>query len=209
MRTIPMIATALALLGLLAYSLERTIWIFGLFEVQHAPAVAAAVVVELSAVALIMSAWSLPVHARPWGNRALLAVLSVQALANLSAGYLRGGRQSLALFGTPDEPSAYAVASVLWLVTNLAIPGLTLSLSKLLEQLIKSALVALPERSSAPIEGMVDLEAPPTAQALFQALPTLDPLGYACPHCGAALAKKQQIGAAKRNGYCPACKEVR
>lgn len=31
---------------------------------------------------------------------------------------------------------------------------------------------------------------------------------YACPHCGGALEKKQAIGAAKRNGYCPACKEA-
>lgn len=144
MRHIPIIATLAALLGLLAYSLERTVWLFRRFEVAAEPAWAAAIVVELAAVALIISAGALPEHARPWGNRALLAVLSVQALANLSAGYLRGGRATLGLFGTADDPSAYAVASVLWLVTNLAIPGLTLSLSKLLEHLIIAARAVLP-----------------------------------------------------------------
>ena len=149
MRRIPIIATLAALLGLLAYSLERTIWLFQRFEVAAEPAIAAAVVVELAAVALIVSSGALPPSARPWGNRALLAVLSVQALANLSAGYLRGGRATLALFGAADDPSAYAVASTLWFVTNLAIPGLTLSLSKLLEHLITSALEVLPDRSGA------------------------------------------------------------
>ena len=171
MRRIPIIATLAALLGLLAYSLERTIWLFQRFEVAAEPAIAAAVVVELAAVALIVSSGALPPSARPWGNRALLAVLSVQALANLSAGYLRGGRATLALFGAADDPSAYAVASTLWFVTNLAIPGLTLSLSKLLEHLITSALEALPERLDAAEAPRVVSDSTPAPQALFQALP--------------------------------------
>lgn len=273
MRRIPIIATLAALLGLLAYSLERTIWLFQRFEVAAEPAIVAAVVVELAAVALIVSSGALPPSARPWGNRALVAVLSVQALANLSAGYLRGGRATLALFGGPDDPSAYAVASVLWLVTNLAIPGLTLSLSKLLEHLITGALEALPNRLDASVDGRVDYPpaaigaSAPGALALdWQALPlkqlsavprerltlfaelfeaqapqapqavasdrpledpsaalepsaapsapsdapsaALEPPRYACPHCHAPLEKKQAIGAAKRNGYCPSCKET-
>ena len=163
MRRIPIIATLAALLGLLAYSLERTIWLFQRFEVAAEPAIAAAVVVELAAVALIVSSGALPPSARPWGNRALLAVLSVQALANLSAGYLRGGRATLALFGAADDPSAYAVASTLWFVTNLAIPGLTLSLSKLLEHLITSALEVLPACLDARDEATPDY--PPAAIA--------------------------------------------
>ena len=178
MRHLPIIATLAALLGLLAYSLERTIWLFQRFEHAAEPAIAAAVVVELAAVALIVSAGALPPSARPWGNRALLAVLSVQALANLSAGYLRGGRATLALFGTAEDPSAYAVASTLWFVTNLAIPGLTLSLSKLLEHLITSALEVLPACLDARDEATPDYApaaiatSPPIASVLeWQVLP--------------------------------------
>ncbi len=32
---------------------------------------------------------------------------------------------------------------------------------------------------------------------------------YPCPHCGSALRSKQAVGAAVKNGYCPACKAVR
>lgn len=32
---------------------------------------------------------------------------------------------------------------------------------------------------------------------------------YTCPHCGRALAKKQQVGAARTNGYCAQCKHER
>ncbi len=138
---------ALALLGLLGYSLERTIWAFSLFEHLAEPAIAAAVVVELAAVALIISAGALEQldpAARAWSNRALLAILSVQALANLTAGYLRGGRQALALFGDASDLAAYAVAAVLWLCLNLAPPWLVLSLSKLLERLIAAAARSTP-----------------------------------------------------------------
>lgn len=129
--------TALALTALLIYSLERTAWLFGRFEVWEPAAYAAAGVVELAAVALIVGASALAglaPAARAWSNRALLAVLSVGALANLSAGYLRGGAATLAAFG--GDWAAYAVAAALWLCTNLAVPGLILCLSKLLEQLI-------------------------------------------------------------------------
>jgi hypothetical protein len=139
---------ALALAGLLVYSLERSIWLFSLYEEWSTPAIAAAAVIEVAAVALIISAGALELldpAARAWSNRALGAILSVQALANLTAGYLRGGRQALALFG-PDDLAAYSVGAVLWLVTNLAVPVLVLSLSKLLERLIAAAALA----SSAP-----------------------------------------------------------
>jgi hypothetical protein len=133
------LATGLALLALLGYSLERTAWLFARFETQLELAYAAAVVVELAAVALIAGASAiagLDLAARAWANRALLAVLSTQALANLAAGYLRGGQATLGLFGSTWP--AYAVASTLWLVVNLSVPALVLCLSKLLERLIAS-----------------------------------------------------------------------
>lgn len=131
---IGIIAIAIALLCLLAYSLERTAWLFELFEESTQNAYAAAVVVELAAVALIAGSGALDDKSKPWANRALLAILSVQALGNLSAGYLKGGVDTLFKFGA-DKP-AYFVAATLWLVANLAVPWLVFCLSKLLEQLL-------------------------------------------------------------------------
>jgi hypothetical protein len=128
-----------ALLALLGYSLERTAWLFQRFEVDAVLPVVAAVVVELAAVSLLVGAGAiaqLDKAARAWSNRALGAVLSVQALANLSAGYLRGGHATLALFQGESPNATYAVAAALWLSVNLAVPALIFFLSKLLERLI-------------------------------------------------------------------------
>lgn len=133
--------TFLALICLLAYSIERTAWLFGEFETWWPAAYAAAIVIELSAVALIVGAGALAhldAKARAWANRALAAVLSVGALANLSAGFLRGGRSLGALFGPADDWATYAVAASLWLTTNLAVPALIFFLSKLLERLVSA-----------------------------------------------------------------------
>lgn len=127
-------AITIALICLLAYSLERTAWLFELFEESKENAYAAAIVVELAAVALIAGAGALDTASKPWANRALLAILSVQAIGNLSAGYLKGGTITLAKFGS-DWP-AYYVAATLWLVANIAVPWLVFCLSKLLEQLL-------------------------------------------------------------------------
>jgi hypothetical protein len=200
---------ALALVLLLIYSFERTSWLFKLFEQEVYPAYAAALVVEVAAVALIAGAGAiaqLDSTARAWANRALLAVLSVQALANLSAGYLRGGRTTLAQFGTADDYAAYAVASTLWLVANLAVPALVLCLSKLLERLIGKLLhvTATAEAMQAPITR-------PLMPALAQErhVPSVERASVAldriCPGCGRALSAGQ-YGAAKRYGYCGECK---
>jgi methylphosphotriester-DNA--protein-cysteine methyltransferase len=129
----------LALIALLGYSLERTAWLFQLFEADQTLPVVAAVVVELAAISLLVGAGAiaqLDAKARAWSNRALGAVLSVQALANLSAGYLRGGHATLALFQGEAPDATYAVAAALWLSVNLAVPALIFFLSKLLERLI-------------------------------------------------------------------------
>jgi hypothetical protein len=157
------ISTVLALIALLAYSLERTTWLFALFEVDDTLPLFAAIVVEFAAVALLVGAGALDKDARAWANRALGAVLSVQALANLAAGYLRGDWEALGKFG--EGWAAYAVTSTLWLVTNLAVPALVLFLSKLLERLI----AALVER-----DGVVTVQSgvdeTPVVQALTPAI---------------------------------------
>ena len=144
---IGLVAIAIALVCLLIYSLERTAWLFELFEESPARATAAAIVIELAAVALIAGAGALDAVSKPWANRALVAILSIQALGNLSAGYLKGGVQTLERFGA-DWP-AYAVAATLWLVANLAVPWLVFCLSKLMEQLIV-LLGTLPKEAKAP-----------------------------------------------------------
>ena len=137
--TLALVVNALALIALLAYSLERTAWLFQRFEVDQMLPIAAAVVVEVAAIGLLIGAGAiaqLDSAARAWANRALVAVLSVQALANLSAGYLRGGRATLALFAGSNDNATYAVAATLWFAVNLAVPGLILCLSKLMERLL-------------------------------------------------------------------------
>lgn len=219
---------ALALAGLLVYSLERSIWLFSLYEEWSTPAIAAAAVIEVAAVALIISAGALELldhEARAWSNRALGAILSVQALANLTAGYLRGGRQALALFGPADDLAAYGVGAVLWLVTNLAVPVLVLSLSKLLERLIAAAARSTPgpswasatpnysySRPAEPAEVPIFVE--PAAQsdrATSQSVqtPSAEPArDRQCKYCGAAGLSAIEVArhgrARARKGSCSA-----
>lgn len=227
-KKLAIIVCALALVALLAYSLERTAWLFGRFESWEFAAYAAAVVVELTAVALIVGASALAgldKSAQAWANRALLAVLSVQALANLSAGYLRGGALTLAQFGA--DRSAYMVASALWLVTNLAVPALILCLSKLCERLLSAPLRAVPEAPLITVQAPAQkaLEAPARAALALETsvpvartrsvrrkrvtIPLHNDDGSArwpCPSCGAALASGRAVGAAKTNGGCKTCR---
>lgn len=161
-----------ALLALLGYSLERTAWLFQRFEVDTVLPVVAAVVVELAAVALLVGAGAiaqLDAKARAWSNRALGAVLSVQALANLSAGYLRGGHATLALFAGAAPNASYAVAAALWLSVNLAVPALIFFLSKLLERLIAARAVAAQRGEDlAQIQALLDTATADLAQTRAQ-----------------------------------------
>lgn len=187
-RIIAISACGLALLALLGYSLERTAWLFSLFEARYELAVAAAVVVELAAVALLIGGATLAQldgQAQAWANRALGAVLSVQALANLSAGYLRGGERTLGEFGGAGWRwwASYAVAAALWLTTNLAVPALILCLSKLLERLVVAVAVRAPQKVDAPLSA------------------------HTCVKCGASV-KTQQAAAASARWGCDACKRI-
>lgn len=169
---VAILASFLALVALLAYSLERTAWLFTQFEQQQELAYAAAVVVELAAVALIAGSGAighLDQTARAWANRALIAVLSTQALANLSAGYLRGGRALLLLLDPEGGGAAYAVAAALWLVINLSVPALVLCLSKLLERLLATrAIAAQRTAEAAQLQPLLDAATADLAQAHSQ-----------------------------------------
>lgn len=175
---VAILASFLALVALLAYSLERTAWLFTQFEQQQELAYAAAVVVELAAVALIAGSGAighLDQTARAWANRALIAVLSTQALANLSAGYLRGGRALLLLLDPEGGGAAYAVAAALWLVINLSVPALVLCLSKLLERLLAArATTAQQTADAAQLQPLLDAATADLAQARAQAAQLAD-----------------------------------
>lgn len=135
-------SVGLAILALLIYSLDRTAWLFQLYESgqPHAAAIGllAAVVVELAAIALIAGdglaeslSDDLPTQQalRRWAGRGLILVLLVQALANLIAGYLRGGTILLTQLGAGW--AAYVVSAVAWLSVNAAVPALLFMLAKL------------------------------------------------------------------------------
>ena len=217
------IGISIALILLLIYSFERTSWLFGLFEKWQIAAYAAAGVVEVAAVALLIgaAAWGqLNKEQKLWASIALQVVLSIQALANLTAGYLHGGVGTLQTLQTAESGAgywaAYVVAAALWLVVNLAVPTLILCLSKLLEGLItlyiatahehvlidskmRSALAQHAphdvEHASKPISGSSI-----AMQGISEVVRDL-----ACPKCSRALTSGQ-MGAAKRYGYCKACK---
>lgn len=142
-------AVGLAIVALLLYSLDRTAWLFRLYETgqQHADTLglAAAIVVELAAVALIAGdalaeALTRDRRAadmlRAWAGRGLAAVLGAQILANLIAGYLRGGRVLLTALGGPGDWPPLVLAGTAWLVTNALIPGLVFILAKIEARLL-------------------------------------------------------------------------
>lgn len=198
-------AVSLALIALLYYSLERTAWLFALFEKDTDRAWAAAVVVELAAVALLAGASVLDEKSRPWANRALLAILSVQALGNLSAGYLKGGMATLQAFGAGW--AAFAVAATLWLVANLAVPGLVLCLSKLLEQML-SQYAKLPaaqkeEKKHTPALKPVLAHSKPE-QTVSASVVVADGVCKYCQAPGLSAIEKARHGRARaRTGVCP------
>ena len=202
---IGLVAIAIALIALLAYSLERTAWLFELFEESQQNAYAAAIVVELAAVALIAGAGALDDKSKPWANRALLAILSVQALGNLSAGYLKGGVDTLTRFGS-NEPAFY-VSATLWLVANLAVPWLVFCLSKLMEQLIV-LLGTLPkevkERAPAPLSAARPaLAHHKSVNTDALSVPVADGVCRYCQQSGLTATEKMRHGKAfKAKGVC-------
>ena len=221
-------ALALALGALLVYSIERSAWLLALSESGENGAtlgLTAAIVIELTAVALILAEGvSELLHdererqsLRRWAGIGLVTVLSLQGVANVVAGYVRGGGALLALL----EGNAYArfaVAAVGLLVSNLAVPVLLLVLAKLAAIVARRMLAEWPERTQerthahAPMPTMAyariaDPPAYPEPQpAGMNAVPeSIDATSNACPKCGASL-DAARWRAARRWGHCKACK---
>lgn len=150
-----------ALLVLMIYSLDRTSWLFAIFESGRAAAetygYAAAIVVEVAAVALIVGdgvANLLRDDAaqralRLWSGVGLIFIFGVQVVANFAAGYIRGGEAIVRAIGEGGFTAVYVIAAVAWGMTNALIPALIFALSKI-EAHILRLLLAAPAGEVAP-----------------------------------------------------------
>lgn len=129
----------LAILALMVYSIDRTAWVFGLFEGDRAYAhefgLAAAIVIELAGIAFIIAEATAVKQIRFWVVLGLAAILIVQTLANLIAGALRGFDTIASALPTNGWATAWALA--LWAFANALIPALIFILSKIEAYLVR------------------------------------------------------------------------
>ena len=181
----------IALLALLIYSLDRTSWLLAQYELSQpltladwlglsplALGVAAALVIEVGAIALVAGdVLALERSAiKRYATAGLAVVLSVQALANLLAGFLRGYasvQTTLAAHGASAEVAG-RVAWLSWVLSSAAVPALIFILSKLAAHVVRLAVSAqpgaIPETSDQRSDGaqersVVTLEAEPPSTA--------------------------------------------
>lgn len=155
----------LALLSLLVYSLDRTSWLLAQYELSEAGTlahqlglsplalgVAAALVIEIGAIALVAGdVLALERSAiKRYATAGLAVVLSVQALANLLAGYLRGWATVDQALTAHDVSAnvAWWVAGFSWVLSSAAVPALIFILSKLAAHVVRLA-VAVPSAVTA------------------------------------------------------------
>jgi hypothetical protein len=149
----------IALLALLVYSLDRTSWLLAQYELSQpgtladwlglsplALGVAAALVIEVGAVALVAGdVLALERSAiKRYATAGLAVVLSVQALANLLAGFLRGyaSVQATLLTHGASADAAWYVAGLSWVLSSAAVPALIFILSKLAAHVVRLAMSA-------------------------------------------------------------------
>lgn len=181
------VTIVLALLALLVYSLDRTSWLLAQYELAQpgtlaewiglsplALGVAAALVIEVGAVALVAGdVLALERSAiKRYATAGLAVVLSVQALANLLAGFLRGyaSVQATLVASGVQQPTAQAVAGLSWVLSSAAVPALIFILSKLAAHVVRLALSAPQPRLAEPHAEPVGLLVETTT------LPAVDPL---------------------------------
>jgi hypothetical protein len=174
----------LALLSLLVYSLDRTSWLLAQYEVSQpgtlaerfgldalSLGIAAALVIEVGAIALVAGdvlSQEQRIIQR-YATAGLAVVLSVQALANLLAGYLRGWRSVDEALTAHDVSASLAwwIAGLAWVVSSAAVPALIFILSKLAAHTMRLAMSApqsvfaqaTDQRSEGAQERSVSLEA--------------------------------------------------
>lgn len=133
----------ISIIALLIFSLDRTSWLFAIFETGRSNGEflgrVAAIVVELAAVALITSKIVISKQDHPKEYRyivlGLVVVLGVQSIGNLIAGWVRGAKPIHELF--IENSFTVAVATITWAVVNACVPILIYILSELLAYVIR------------------------------------------------------------------------
>jgi hypothetical protein len=149
----------LAILALMSYSLDRTSWLFGVFETGREGAstygMLAAIVIEVAAVALIVGDATIGSKWAGWG---LATILATQGVANFIAGYIRGADAILKAIGGGQPTSVFWIAAVALALTNFSVPFLIFVLSKLEADIVKQAIAH--RATSAPV--VVDEGAQPS-----------------------------------------------
>lgn len=175
------VVIVVALLALLIYSLDRTSWLLAQYELSQpgtladylglsplALGVAAALVIEVGAVALVAGDVLALERSKiqRYATAGLAVVLSVQALANLLAGYLRGYagvRDTLQAHGASAN-AAWYVAGLSWVLSSAAVPALIFILSKLAAHVVRLAVSvpgsAIAEASNQRSEGAQERSVP-------------------------------------------------
>jgi hypothetical protein len=151
-----------AILALMVYSIDRTAWVFGLFEGGRDGAwmfgLAAAIVIELAGIAFIIAEATAVKQIRFWVVLGLAAILIVQTLANLIAGALRGYDTIAGALPTNDWATAWALA--LWAFANALIPALIFILSKIEAYLVRYYLLQSTPVSQSAAQGVASLSQP-------------------------------------------------
>lgn len=159
--TIAAVVNGLAILALMAYSLDRTSWLFGVFESGRAGAsmygLLAAIVIEVAAVALIVGDATIGSRWAGWG---LATILATQGVANFIAGYVRGANEMLRSIGPGEQKSVFAIAAVALALTNFAVPFLIFVLSKLEADIVKQAVAQWTPKPQPAVDTMTVLDAP-------------------------------------------------
>lgn len=166
-----------ALVLLLIYSLDRTSWLLAQYELSQADTlaaylglsplalgVAAALVIEIGAVALVAGDVLAIRHPeiKRYASAGLAVVLAVQALANLLAGFVRGYQAVLNTLTAHHASAdiAWWVAGISWILSSVAVPALIFLLSKLAALTLRLALdIAVAAPSAQPSIARRALEA--------------------------------------------------
>lgn len=184
------VVNGLAILALMLYSLDRTSWLFSVFETGRNGAstygMLAAIVIEVAAVALIVGDATIGSKWAGWG---LATILATQGVANFIAGYIRGADAMLSAIGPGQPASVFWIASVALGLTNFAVPFLIFVLSKLEADIVAQAIATRPATAqSAP--PMVDAAPQP---AEHPSITTVPPAQLPAPDADAAVDAAQPV----------------
>lgn len=151
---------AVAIIVLMAVSIDRTAWAISLFEtgrtLQYERSLASTLVIELAAVAFIIAKSINVAEIRRLATIGLVGVLVVLTLSNLMGSWVHGWATIRTTL--PDSTPAFWVSVLAWVSINALIPGGIYLLSEIEALLVRYLLAmyaeertALPEAVPAPV----------------------------------------------------------